>query len=133
MILNIDFQINLFIFSLLAGIIIGVFFDLYRMIRGISSPGNIITIIEDLLFWLLISTIVFIFLLYTNYAYVSIYVYLLIFIALWLYLEFLSKYILCILTNVFSYLYKLFRFIMKNIFFLVESFFNRINKIFINK
>lgn len=133
MILNINFQINLFIFSLLSGIMIGIFFDLYRTIRGVNTPGNIVTIVQDLLFWLLISTIVFIFLLYTNYAYVSIYVYLLIFLALGLYLRFFSKYVSYVVTNIFSYVYKVIRFTVKNIYFVVELFFNRINKLFIHK
>ncbi|WP_415578649.1 spore cortex biosynthesis protein YabQ [Hathewaya histolytica] len=75
MLFPIDFQLRLFIFSILAGFLTGTLFDIYRLIRGVSHPGNIVTIIQDTLFWIFTSILVFIFLLYTNYAYVSIYIY----------------------------------------------------------
>ncbi|SHJ80106.1 spore cortex biosynthesis protein YabQ [Hathewaya proteolytica DSM 3090] len=133
MILNLKFQLTLFVFSLLSGIMIGIFFDIYRMIRGINSPNNIITFIEDLLFWLLMSTIVFIFLLYTNYAYVSIYVYVLIFFGMYLYLMLFSRYILKTLIILKNILLKVLRITFKNLFFVFELIFSGFKKIFINK
>ena len=52
--LELNMQFNIVIYSILAGIITGVLFDIYRVIRGLNSK-KILTIIEDILFWILIS------------------------------------------------------------------------------
>lgn len=71
MIFTMPEQINMFIFSILSGVIIGIFFDLYRTIRGFERVNSIIMTIEDILFWILMGIIIFIFMLYTSYAYMS--------------------------------------------------------------
>ena len=84
-------QVELITFSLLAGIITGVFFDIYRLIRGLANPNKFLTIIQDLLFWTLTSIVVFIFLMYTNKGYINFYVYVSLIIGVYLYLKLLSK------------------------------------------
>ncbi len=90
MIISLIGQVNLIIFSLLAGIITGVFFDIYRLIRGFENPNKVLTIIQDLLFWTLTSIVVFIFLMYTNKGYINFYVYVCLIIGVYLYLKLLS-------------------------------------------
>ena len=75
MIISLSAQINLLVYSFIAGMIIGILFDLYRLMRGLSNPKKAITIIEDILFGIFTAIIIFIFLLYTNYAYTGFYVY----------------------------------------------------------
>ena len=84
-------QVELITFSLLSGIITGVFFDIYRLIRGFGNPNKFLTIIQDLLFWTLTSIVVFIFLMYTNEGYINFYVYVCLIIGVYLYLKLLSK------------------------------------------
>ena len=91
MIISLIDQVKLIIFSLLSGIITGVFFDIYRLIRGFKNPNKILTIIQDLLFWTLNSIVVFIFLMYTNEGYINFYVYVCLIIGVYLYMKFLSK------------------------------------------
>lgn len=90
MIISLIGQVNLIIFSLLAGIITGVFFDIYRLIRGFENPNKVLTIIQDLLFWTLTSIVIFIFLMYTNKGYINFYVYVCLIIGVYLYLKLLS-------------------------------------------
>ncbi|GAA0781832.1 spore cortex biosynthesis protein YabQ [Hathewaya limosa] len=130
MLFPIGYQISLFIFSLMAGVITGLFFDIYRLIRGVEKPGNIITVIEDILFWILTSILVFIFLLYTNYAYVSIYIYLLIFIGIVIYLRFLSNFCLLIIYNFSKYIFKFFRILIKYMLFPLELLIYNVKKVF---
>ena len=85
-------QFNLLFFSLLAGIITGVLFDLYRVFRGLENPNIVVTFIQDTLFWILTGIIVFIFLLSTNHAYMREYVYITIAAGVLLYMALLSKY-----------------------------------------
>lgn len=112
--LGLNMQINLVIYSLIAGLITGLLFDIYRGIRGINSM-IILTIIEDILFSILIALSVFTFLLYTNYAFLTSYVYILIISALIVYFRFISKYVYAGEILVARLLYKLIRIILKNV------------------
>ncbi len=58
--LEINMQVNIVIYSFIAGIITGILFDIYRIFRGMNKI-KVITIIEDLLFWSLSSLIIFTF------------------------------------------------------------------------
>ena len=91
MIISLINQVRLIIFSLLSGIITGIFFDIYRLIRGFENPNKLLTIIQDLLFWTLTSIVVFIFLMYTNEGYINFYVYVCLIIGAYLYLKLLSR------------------------------------------
>lgn len=82
-------QFNIILYALLAGILTGAMFDLYRIIRGHNVP-KIIIIVEDILFWILAALVVFSFLLYTNYAFLGFYVYIFMIISLFLYLKVIS-------------------------------------------
>lgn len=90
--LQLEIQFNIVIYSMLAGVITGILFDGYRLLRGFAIP-KVIAIIEDILFWILCSLVVFMFLLYTNYAFLGPYVYVFFGIAIMLYIKFISPYI----------------------------------------
>jgi spore cortex biosynthesis protein YabQ len=92
MLSSISTQFNLLFFSILAGVITGVLFDLYRVFRGLENPNVVVTFLEDTLFWILTGIIVFIFLLSTNHAYMREYVYIAIAVGVLLYMALLSKY-----------------------------------------
>ena len=81
MLLEINMQFNIVIYSIMAGIITGILFDMYRIIRDLNSK-RIIAMIEDILFWVLAGMIIFTFLLYVNYAFLTPYVYIFIIISL---------------------------------------------------
>lgn len=91
MILSITEQVGCIVFSLIAGIITGILFDLYRLIRGFNKINQILTFVEDTLFWIFTATVVFIFLLIMDYVYIGIYVYMWIVIGLYLYIRLFSK------------------------------------------
>lgn len=114
--LGLNMQVNLVIYSLIAGIITGILFDIYRGIRGLN-PLKILNVIEDLLFCVLIALIVFTFLLYTNYAFLTPYVYIFIIIAALLYFRFLSTYFYETEIIMGRSLYKLIRILFKNIWY----------------
>ena len=100
MLFSVSSQFNLLIFSLLAGIITGILFDIYRVMRGINDPNKVITFIEDTLFWIFVSIIIFIFLLYMSYAYMRGYVYISIAVGIIIYMSFISKYFIKLLYRV---------------------------------
>ena len=86
MLLDINIQFKIVIFAILSGIIIGFLFDIYREFRGVCKNKILITI-EDILFWIWCSLIVFVFLLKYNYALIGVYVYVFMGITLVIYLK----------------------------------------------
>ncbi|ARC83615.1 spore cortex biosynthesis protein YabQ [Clostridium argentinense CDC 2741] len=100
MLFTMEQQIILFVFSLLSGVLIGVLFDIYRIIRGVEDVGAIITIIQDILFWIATGFIVFIFMMYTSYAYMSFNVFVYVSIGLFVYIKLISKIFINVLHNV---------------------------------
>ena len=111
--LQISMQFNIVFFSILAGIITGILFDMYRIIRGLSN-FKAVMIVEDILFWILASIIVFTFLLY-NYAFLTPYVYIFICCTILLYMIFISKYFYSIEKFILDIIFKIIRVILKNL------------------
>lgn len=120
MIISIEHQVKLVVFSLASGIITGILFDIYRIIRGFENPNKVITYIQDILFWIMSSILVFIFLLYFNYAYVGVYVYLLISVGIFFYLKIASSIFIKILYNFIVVIGKLLRILKNSILFPIE-------------
>lgn len=90
MLVPIQTQFYLILHSMLAGMITGIVFDIYRLIRGFENPDRVLTFIEDILFWIFAGILVFIFLIYTGYAYVGIHLYIYIALGLYIYLKLMS-------------------------------------------
>ncbi|MCF0146948.1 MAG: spore cortex biosynthesis protein YabQ [Clostridium sp.] len=111
--LSLEVQIDILVYSILAGILVGVLFDLYNIIRGFRIP-KIIVIIEDILFWILTAVIVFTFLLYTNYAFLGPYVYIFMVLTLILYLKFISPTVFRIEKFIINKVAKIIRITFKN-------------------
>lgn len=61
-------QLYAFGIVLLAGVSLGLFFDLFRVIRGIVRPGCLSTPLFDLLFWALITPILILYLVLANWG-----------------------------------------------------------------
>ena len=114
--LDLSVQFDIVIYSLLAGLLTGVLFDAYRIIRG-SNISKIVIWIEDLLFWMLCAVIIFTFWLYVNYAFLGFYVYLFIFLSLILYFKLVSNTVIKIEIIIKTETLKVIRIIFKNIIY----------------
>ena len=53
-------QAYIFVMFILIGILIGLIFDIFRVSRQFFKTSNIITYIEDAVFWILIGLVLFI-------------------------------------------------------------------------
>lgn len=122
MILPINTQIYYFLFTTVAGAIIGIMFDIYRIIRGFNNPNKLITAFSDLLFWILSSIVLIIFFFITNNGELRYYTFVGIIIGLFLYFELISKFILETLRVIVYYAMKFFRTIMILIFYPIRLF-----------
>jgi spore cortex biosynthesis protein YabQ len=128
MLSSISNQINLLGFSILAGVITGMLFDLYRVFRGLENPNIVVTFIEDTLFWILTSIIVFIFLLNTNYAYMRAYVYVAIALGVILYIALLSKHFIKIQYKLIRTIAKVIRVIFNFLIYPLELLFYNVKR-----
>ncbi|MGM9973229.1 MAG: spore cortex biosynthesis protein YabQ [Clostridiaceae bacterium] len=105
-------QFRIIMFSFMAGLITGFIFDIYRIIRG-RKVIKYIVFIEDLLFWILCSLVIFVFLLYTQFAVLSVYVYIYIIFGIIFYLWFFSKYFLKAEKKIIDFVWKFLRVFIK--------------------
>lgn len=91
MVLDINTQFVYFFSNILCGIIVGLLFDIYRVIRGFRTPNKILTAISDILFWIFASLLTFIIMLVTNNANLRYYTFLGLFLGLYFYFSLLSR------------------------------------------
>lgn len=68
MIVSISTQAVFFLAAALAGALLGVFYDVFRLVRRFLRHKTAVVAIEDALFWLLSTAFVFIFLLRLNFG-----------------------------------------------------------------
>lgn len=114
--LDLNIQFITILYSVLGGILTGILFNLYNILRGVKIP-KILIIIEDILFWILTAFIVFTFLLYNNYGFLSLYVYLFMIVTLIVYLIFVSPFVIKMENYLINKILKVFRVIFKNIIY----------------
>lgn len=124
--LPINVQFNIVLYSILSGILIGVLYDLYNIIRGAKVP-KIIIMCEDILFWIFASLVVFTFLLYMNYAFLNPYVYVFMIITLVIYLKLISPMVLKIELYLISIFGKAIRIVFKTVIYPVKVIFYSIS------
>ncbi|WP_446898053.1 spore cortex biosynthesis protein YabQ [Clostridium sp. LBM24168] len=113
--MSISAQVKLIVFSAAAGIITGVLFDVYRIIRGYTNINKLVIFIEDILFWIFSAIMIFVFLLYTNYAYTDMYVYLWIAVGIVIYFKLASKAFLSLEKRIFKFLGRVIRITLNTI------------------
>ena len=122
MLISIETQLNVLIYSIIAGMITGVLFDIYRMIRGIKNPKVIVTFFFDIIFWVFSAFVIFIFLLYTNYAFMEIYIFLYIALGAYIYLKLISRFFTYINRKIIKTLGIIIRILKNNIMYPFELF-----------
>lgn len=128
MIFDMDRQITLFIFSLINGMAVGVLYDFYRVIRGFEEPGKIITAIQDMLFWVLTGILIFILMMYTNYAYMSFNVFLYNGLGLLLYFRLISRHAILVCDRVIELMVTVIRIVFNWLFYPLRIIFHKLRK-----
>jgi spore cortex biosynthesis protein YabQ len=125
--------------TIAAGLIIGILFDIYRIIRGFNNPGNFITAAADILFWLFAAILIFIYFLFTTNGELRYYTVVAVIIGLIIYFKIISRvfvktvrwgvyYILKLLRLIIVYLFypvKLFIYFISYLIYLLKNFFRK--------
>lgn len=124
MLLPLEIQFDMVIYSFLAGVLVGILFDFYKIIRGVGVP-KVITIIEDILFWIFCGLVIFTFLLKFNYAFLTTYVYVFLGIGIIIYLKTLSRRLFKVENAIAHGGVKGTRIVLKNIRYILKSIFTK--------
>lgn len=84
-------QVTVLVMIMMTGIILGILFDCYRVLRRVFKPRGIITWFTDLLYWLLATAVVIVSLVLSNWGELRFYVFIGIVSGLGLYYKWLSQ------------------------------------------
>ena len=102
-------QAYLFLVFSLTGVIIGILFDFFRILRRSIKTPNIITYIQDILFWILTGIIVLYSIWYFNNGELRIFVLLGLILGVLIYITTLSNIIVKIFTKVLVFFINIFK------------------------
>lgn len=122
-------QAILFLLFALDGIIIGILFDFFRILRRSFSTGSILTAIEDVVFWICAGIIILYSIFIYNNGAIRGYMFLGVFCGVTLYMITLSQifikinvYILTFIKKVASILFKIFNIPIKIVMNILKKF-----------
>ena len=133
-------QLELFLIFIINGIIIGILFDIFRVLRKTFKTNDIVTYLEDILFWILTGIIVLYSIFTFNNGEIRLFMFLAIFIGSIIYLFLFSSYFIKINVTILNILKNIILKIMKIIgipfkyicMFIRKIFFKPISFIIIN-
>ena len=99
-------QAYLFLVFSLTGVEIGILFDFFRILRRTIKTGNIVTYIQDVLFWILTGILVLYNIWYFNNGEIRVYMFLGIIIGTLIYVSTLSNIFVKLFTRILSTIIK---------------------------
>ena len=133
-------QAYLFLAFSLTGVIIGILFDFFRILRRTIKTSNFITYIEDILFWILTGFLILYNIWYFNNGEIRIYIFLGIILGVLIYMLTLSSILIKIfskilrtLINILELPFKTIISLFRKIITAIEKFFTKITKKLTNK
>lgn len=110
-------EFYIFLIAINYGLILGGIYDFYRVFRHYSKPKKALTAIEDLLFWLIMTIIIFNFLLKKTDGIIRGFVLLGFIIGYIFYISLISKYSYILLKQLFGLIFTIISEIIKIIFY----------------
>lgn len=116
MVVNLS-QGYLFLIFILVGIIIGILFDIFRILRRTFKTSDFVTYIQDILFWLLSGIILIYSIFIFNNGELRAYIFLSIFIGIITYILTISKYFIKLNVTILTGIKKIFNLIFKIILY----------------
>lgn len=125
-------QAYLFIVFSLTGVVIGLLFDFFRILRRSFKTSNIITYFEDVLFWILTGVLILYNIWYFNNGEIRIYMFLGIIMGVLIYMLTLSNILISLLSKILISIVKVLELPFKTLFSIFHKFFTVIMKIFNN-
>ena len=133
-------QLTSFIIFSIIGVIVSIIFDVFRILRKTFRTPDIITYIEDIIFWIATGLIILFSIFLFNNGELRLYIFIGIIIGIVLYMLFISKYfikfnvfIINLIKNIIAKILHIILKPIKHIYFLLKKFlFKPISFVFIN-
>lgn len=119
-------QLYIFLIYIASGMVIGIFFDMFRVLRKSMKTSNLITYIEDTIFWIIVGLFLIWEIFTISYGELRSYIFIGLFIGLVIYMLSVSKYFIKINVKIVTFFKKILLKILK----IVNNIFNFILKIF---
>lgn len=129
-------QVYLFFIFIANGIIIGILFDFFRILRKSFKTRDIVTYFEDLLFWILTGFSILYFIFVFNNGEIRLFMFLGIAVGITLYMLIFSSFFIKVNVTIITFfkkvIIKIFEFLLIPFKFIKKLFFKPISFIFIN-
>lgn len=113
-------QLCSFATFILVGFLIGLLFDSFRILRKTFKTSDLITGLEDILFWILTGLLTLFSIFKFNNGNIRVYIIFGIFIGITVYMLVFSKYVVNMLTKIINYIKKIVLFILKLVLYPVN-------------
>lgn len=123
-------QAYIFFIFMLNGIIIGIIFDIFRILRRSFKTSNLITYIEDMIFWTISALLVMYSLFIFNNGELRGYIFIGLLLGVAVYILFFSKTVIKVSVSIILFVKKVFLAIFRIISYPLKIIFNLINGIF---
>lgn len=124
----VESQAYLFLVFSLTGVIIGLLFDIFRVLRKSFKTPDIVTSIEDILFWILTGILILFNIWYFNNGEIRIFMFLGIIMGSLIYMLTLSNIIINILKTIITNIVKIIEIPMKPFINIIKHFSTKIVK-----
>ncbi len=125
-------QLQLFFIFLINGLLIGLLFDFFRILRKTIKTADFVTYIEDALFWILTGLIILYSIFTYNNGEIRLFMFLAIILGIFIYLISISKIILSISVGTINIIKKIFIMIFNILKIPIQFFMKLIKKLFLN-
>ena len=125
-------QAQLFLVFIINGIIIGILFDFFRILRKSFKTSDFTTYIEDILFWILTGFSILFTLFKFNNGEIRLYMFFAIVIGVLLYMLIFSSYIIKINVSIIVFFKKIIKKILFYVFILIKCLLKAVKKIVFN-
>lgn len=122
-------QANLFLIFVINGAAIGLLFDIFRILRKSFKTSDIITTIEDILFWIITGIIILYSIFVFNDGEIRFFMFIGIFLGVMLYMLLLSCYIIKISVGIIAIIKRIVGFIFKILIFPIRAIYKIIKNI----
>lgn len=124
-------QLQLFLIFIINGLLIGLLFDFFRILRKSIKTSDFMTYVEDIIFWLLTGFIILYSIFTYNNGEIRLFMFLAMIIGILLYWVLISKFILSISLNIINFIKKVFQIIFNIINIPFTFFIKIIKKVFL--
>ena len=124
-------QLQLFLIFIINGLLIGLLFDFFRILRKSIKTSDFMTYVEDIIFWILTGFIILYSIFTYNNGEIRLFMFLAMIIGILLYWVLISKFILSISLNIINFIKKVFQIIFNIINIPFTFFIKIIKKVFL--